>query len=175
MSNLLHLSQTPDQELDQNNTADASLALAGASWFFWIAALSGINSVLFATGADVSFLAGLAFNLLVESLAQAAVAEGFPDAVRWAGFAFSLIAVVGFALIGYFARRLVAPVYLLGIVLYTLDLLLIVLIGDWLMTAFHCFALFFLIRGYLATRRLNRAQGDGSTMMPPPASTFGQN
>ena len=59
-----------------------------------------------------------------------------------------------FAVFGYFARQGVRWVFVLGMVLYALDLGLTLLGQDWPGALFHCWALFWLWRGQRAISQL---------------------
>ena len=75
---------------------------AGASWFFWIAALSMVNAVLSLAGSDVGFIVGLGFIYFVHG-----AIEGLTDLSTtpvWALIPDALVAGL-FALFGVWARR----------------------------------------------------------------------
>ena len=76
MSNLLGLDEKPagdqGQELDANYNELAAQTTNGASWFYWIAGLSAINSVVYLSGSDWSFLAGLGLTQLADGFVDAA-------------------------------------------------------------------------------------------------------
>jgi hypothetical protein len=126
----------------------------GANWFYWIAGLSVINSVAFAAGAGFHFLAGLGVTEVVDALIEAVIRDGASSAFKGVALLFDLTAVVGFALCGYFANKFSRTAFVIGIVFYFLDAIIVLLLGDLFMTAFHAFALYSLIRGLLATREL---------------------
>src|SRR5438477_10996020 len=45
-----------------------TLARSGANWFYWIAALSLLNSIIFFTGSNFSFFVGLGLTPLIDAL-----------------------------------------------------------------------------------------------------------
>jgi hypothetical protein len=138
----------PDLELEKH-------AKSGANWFYWIAGLSVVNSLIFVFGGNVSFLAGLGFTLVVDVFIDAAVQAGAPSLFKGISIIFDFVLVVVFALAGYYGGRRFTAAFLIGIGVYVLDGLLVLLLGDLLMAGFHAFALIFIIRGFLACRKLN--------------------
>src|SRR5882724_7167667 len=94
-------------------------AKRGANWFYWIAGLSLVNSVLFVAGANVHFLAGLGLTEIVDVFVDVFVKQGLSPAFRVISIGFDLIFVIGFALCGYYANKLFKTVFILGIIVYT--------------------------------------------------------
>jgi len=71
MAGRAHL-QHPEQDGYYGDTAQLSelhgRALSGANWFFWIAALSIVNSVIFLSGADLAFVVGLGVTQIANGI-----------------------------------------------------------------------------------------------------------
>ena len=179
MSNLLGLEQERTIGAEYNNVPtgpDPELPARikrGANWFYWIAGLSVINSVAFAAGAHFHFLAGLGVTEVADAIVDVFVNQGAPSAFRALSIVFDLIAVIGFALCGFFANKFSRTAFIVGIGFYFLDAIIVLLLGDFFMLAFHAFALYSLIRGFLATRELKafqRATVQVAGPPPPPAS-----
>ena len=130
---------------------------SGANWFYWIAGLSVVNSAIYAFGGDISFILGLGVTQLVEGLTDAAIAEGLPSLLKVVAIVINLVITGVFALFGYYAYKGVAVAFIAGIGLYILDGLLYLVVGSMLAAGFHVFALFFIVRGFLASRQIARA------------------
>ena len=128
----------------------------GANWFYWIAGLSAVNSLIFALGGKVSFIIGLCYTQIVDAFSDAAVASGGPTFLRALAMVFNIAIVGFFALVGYYANRSFKTAFMIGIAVYSIDALLWLLYGGYLEIAFHIYALFFIIRGFLACRELSR-------------------
>jgi hypothetical protein len=129
---------------------------SGASWFYWIAGLSMINSIGYLFGAAFSFVIGLGFTQAVDELAVELGGRA-PDgatAFRVAGAAVDLLIAGLFVLFGWSAIRRRAWAFRVGIALYILDAVLFVLVKDYLAVGFHALALYGLFRGFYAHRRL---------------------
>ena len=131
---------------------EADLALrqrmeSGASWFYWIAGLSLVNTVSEAMGSTWGFVIGLGLTQLLG-----------------AGV-LTLLVICGFAFLGWVARRPSVAAFTIGIALFGLDTLLFIAIGDWIGIAFHGLALYFLWSGLGAARAIKRqaeARGPGA-------------
>lgn len=177
MSNLLGLEQERPSSggaaSQQNEELEGQLR-SGANWFYWIAGLSAINSFIYMSGSDVSFLAGLGFTQLAEALVDAGIENGLPSALKIVAIVLNFVVVAMFALFGYYANKRFPAAFIVGSVLYFLDGMLMLLLGIVFGAAFHAFALFFIIRGFLACRTLN-SQPKGvpayQTPPPPPVTT----
>lgn len=144
---------------------------SGANWFYWIAGLSVINSLIFAFGGNVAFIAGLGFMQVIDAIAQAAIDDGGPTALRAVAVGFDLVFVIVFALAGYYANKRFIAAFAIGALIYIGDTVLVLFL-DLFMAAFHAFALFFIIRGFLACRKIRTVvppiQGEAAAPPPPP-------
>ncbi len=136
---------------------------SSANWFFWIAGLSLVNSVIHLSGSNMSFVIGLGTAQIIDVVARqmgsAGQVFGFGLAVAIAGV------FIGF---GALCRGRHAFAFYVGGVLYALDGLLFLIVKDWLSLAFHAFALVMIARGPSALRKLNElelatAAGSAST------------
>lgn len=160
MSDLLGLSEErPSGETSgtvESGPDPAAMALAhsGANWFYWIAGLSVVNIVALIANLNFHFLAGLGLSEVVGAVATIFVQEGVSPLLLAFPLILDILLVAGLALVGYYSRRFVLPVFLIGIIVYILDGLLVLALGDMFMAGFHVFALIYLIRGYLAARQV---------------------
>ena len=129
----------------------------GANWFFWIAGLSLVNSVLAVTGASMRFIFGLGITQVSDALGGVAEGEG-SGLAKGVAFGISLVLAGFVALFGLAALKRIHPLYILGMVLYVLDGLLLLVFQDWLGAGFHAFVLWGLWRGLAASRQLRRIE-----------------
>ncbi len=125
----------------------------GAKWFYWIAGLSIVNSVIFLMEGGVSFVVGLGITQIIAGIGIALAKEVGPVA-RYVAFAFEVVAALVFVLFGYYALKRHRWAFITGIVLYTLDSLIFLAVRDWWSFGFHVFALFGLFGGMNAARKL---------------------
>jgi len=154
--------QEPDASRPSGEAAElhklTSQHASGANWFFWIAALSLVNSVILLAGGEWSFVIGLGVTQFVDAIAAMAAADAGAEAAMLAkSFAFGIdLAVAGmFVLFGVFARKRGAWAFIVGMALYALDGLLFVMVADWLSVGFHVFALLGLASGLAAGRKIS--------------------
>jgi hypothetical protein len=125
---------------------------SGANWFFWIAGMSLVNSVVGLFGGHWGFVIGLGITQVID----AALTTGNGDVGSRLLGPLLTAAVAGvFIACGHFAREGRRAAFIAGIVLYVLDSLIFVLVRDVLAIAFHAFALYCLIKGMRAKDQLD--------------------
>jgi hypothetical protein len=147
-------------QVEGQKAALRQVGAAGASWFYWIAGLSLVNTVIAFAGGSVRFVFGLGVTDLVSSLAAYAKQEQSAVAEPLSGIAilFSVIAAGILALFGWLAQRRMLWAYAIGMALYFGDSILCLLFQDWLAVVVHLIALFLLFRGFLAYSQLARLE-----------------
>jgi hypothetical protein len=129
---------------------------SGAGWFFWIAALSMINSIILLSGGDRHFVVGLGVTSIADGVARA-VADQNPEVAGVAkgiAFGFTVFVAVVVCLFGWLSRRPILPIFVVGMILYLLDGLIYVAFGDWMSVGFHAFVLFGMWNGFNAYRQM---------------------
>ena len=117
----------------------------GASWFYWIGALSVINTLIAMSGNGTRFIFGLGITQFTDAIGAHGGSGGSVAALIVTVF----IAGV-FAIFGYFGGRGQKWAFILGMALYGLDAGLCVLGGIILSAAFHAWALFRMFGGFKA-------------------------
>jgi hypothetical protein len=127
---------------------------SGANWFFWIAALSLVNSVILLLGKNWGFVIGLGITQFIDAIGSKLAEEIGPLSKAVALLA-DLVAAGVFVLFGVLARKRQVWAFLVGMVLYALDGLLFILVADWLSVAFHAFALWGIYGGLKAMKGLS--------------------
>jgi hypothetical protein len=120
----------------------------GASWFFTIAAFSGVNSLLQIFDAKIPFVFGLGITQVAGSLARHTT-NGTVVLLLVDGLFLGLL-----LLCGKWAREKSQGAFLGGMTAYALDGLLLVLFGMWIDAAVHAYALYRMWLGYAASREL---------------------
>jgi hypothetical protein len=137
--------------LDELKLANA--VKSGAGWFYWIAGLSLVNSILSVFGQEGGFVIGLGITQVFDALAKGAGGAGPAVAL-----VLDLLAAGFFVLLGVFASRRHAWAFILGMVLYSFDALIFVLATFWLGVGFHVFALVCIFAGFSANQKLRAQQ-----------------
>jgi hypothetical protein len=159
---------TPSEESGHAHLAkifDAMEALKaagnnGASWFFWIAGLSLVNTVIAHAGGESHFIVGLAITAIVDAIASG-IGKQNPEAatpLMMVAIGFSVFVAVMCLIFGWLSRKRLLWIFGIGMFLYLLDGLLYLLIGDYLSAAFHGYALYSMITGFNAFRQLNKLE-----------------
>jgi hypothetical protein len=148
MANLGSVSVAAQTAALKSNTGVISQrARRGASWFYWIAGLSVVNSVIVLSGSTAHFLVGLGVTEAFDVAGQQTGGAG-----KMTALVISLLCAGMFGVFGYFASKPQTWAFFLGMGLYGLDALLLVAFKDYFSVAFHCWALYRLYLGLAAAR-----------------------
>ncbi len=140
----------------------------GANNFYWIAALSVINSFVLEFGGDSYFVVGLGSTLFVDSF-FVEIAKSFSDGaivVKLIGLAISIFMAGIVALFGLFANRGKKWAFIVGMVLYGLDTLIMLAFQEWMGLLFHAFFLYALFGGLQALNTLEKFVKPAPTDFP---------
>lgn len=152
------LNLTPQQERPpQADYDDLNQAKSGASWFYWIAGLSLVNTLINFFGGQWSFFAGLGITQIVDAIVSNGGEITGITAVKVVGLVINLTIGAIFVCCGFFSNNLQIWAFVIGMILYLLDGLLVLGLGAYLPAAFHAFALFMIFRGLLAARSVKSA------------------
>ena len=142
------------QEVTKLQTKRA--AHEGANWFFWIAGLSLLNSIVYALGGGFTFVVGLGATQMIDALALILMDQLGPSTIlRVAAFGLDVLAAGIYVVFGLLARRHKVG-YIIGMVVYALDMLIFVWARDYLSILFHLYALYGLFRGLQAFKRAHQ-------------------
>ena len=154
----------------QYTTERAELAVGNsASWFFWIAGLSVLNSVISIFDAPYNMPMGLGVTQFVDALAAiiAKDAGGFGlFVVRYLQLGITLLVAAGFVYLGLQARQVKLWPYKVGMAAYAVDGVLLIWLAVWIGVLFHAFVLWVLSGGFQWNRALLEARG----VVPPAGS-----
>ena len=126
---------------------------SGGSWFYWIAGLSLINSIVAFSGSDGGFIVGLSITQVID-----AILNGSGGSAKVIALVLDVIAAGIFALFGVFACKRHVWAFFVGMGIYVLDTLLTVLTQYWLGVAFHAWVLFSLFIGVKAAMQANKLE-----------------
>lgn len=131
-----------------------------ASWFFWIAAMTVINSLMIHSGSETSFMIGLTISMVMDAATAAA-----GSTAKIIAASFDAVCVAGLVFLGSKARRGLRWAFVVGIVLYGLDTLLSLVAPNVISIALHGWALFSMGLGLRAAGKLRVAEAAAS--VPP--------
>ena len=126
---------------------------AGANWFYWIAGLTIVTSIIAFGGGGWRFFISLGITQIIDGFAQGLSTElgGAPKVVA---LILDLIVTGLFVLFGWLANQKHLWAYILGMVAFALDGLVLLPFGDLLGVIAHVVVLFFLFRGFQNGRNL---------------------
>lgn len=117
---------------------------SGARWFYWIAAMSIINEVSFQIHMSWNFAIGLGITQATNVFFQNGVVSGIV----------TLILAGVFLFFGKMAHKGYIWAFRAGMIVYSLDGMLFVLVKDYIGFGIHVFALYFMYRGMKAYKKL---------------------
>ena len=126
---------------------------SGANWFYWIAGLTIITSVIGLMGGGWRFFLSLGTTQLIDGIARGA-SESLGDATKVIAFVLDIFITAAFVAFGALAHKKHLWAYVVGMVVFLLDALLSLLFSDWLGFLVHAFVLFVMFRGYQAGREV---------------------
>ncbi len=138
----------------------------GAGWFYWIAGLSLVNSILFRMGTSFVFIFGLGLSQIIDAMAQVA-SEDIPRIalpLQAVSIILNAAILALFAALGWLARRRHAWAFVVGLAVYALDAIVLIAFKDYLGLAFHLWVFFSLLRGLQALHQLNKLTVNRTTV-----------
>lgn len=155
---------------------------SGANWFYWIGGLTLVTSIISLMEGSLGFALSLGITRLIDAFAVY-FAESLGEATKVIAMVMDIFITALFIGFGYLSNKRHMWAFLTGIILFSLDSLLSLLILNILGLIIHGFALVMMIRGYIAGRdmlALERemaeaaASAQAATAQPAaaPASTF---
>jgi hypothetical protein len=128
----------------------------GAGWFYLIAGLSLVNTIMILSGSERTFALGLGVTMIVDMVAAHLYKQ---QGAHWGVLAFAgtfdLIVLSLVVLCGWLSRKRMQIVFGIGMALYLLDGLLCLPLGMIIGLAIHAFALWSMWNGFSAYRQLN--------------------
>lgn len=121
---------------------------SGASWFYFIAALTAANTVVTFAGGSLSFILALGVTQVIDE-----ALSGAEPGLRLVGLLLNLTICAGIGLCGFFGNRHNQTAFVVGMVAYALDSVFFIMGQDWLGAGLHGVGVFFMFKGYLALRK----------------------
>ena len=147
---------TEGRELLEEKEQLAKKQRFGANVFYVIAILSLVNSAIMMAGMNLSFHIGLGITKLADAVTVVATEDGSAGAASVGAFAFFVgIGAVGlFFLFGVFAKKKHLWAYVVGMICYALDGLILLMADDYRSMGVHALALIALFIGLSARNQL---------------------
>ena len=126
---------------------------SGANWFYWIAGLTLVTSVISLLGGGWRFFLSLGVTQLIDAIAVV-TAESLGDATKVVAIVLDIFISAMFAGFAFFAQKRQMWAYVLGMVVFLLDALISIVFIDFIGIIVHGFVLFMMIRGFVAGREM---------------------
>jgi hypothetical protein len=126
---------------------------SGANWFYWIAGLTIVTSIISFGGGDWRFLISLGTTQVIDGLADAFSAE-LGTAPKVIALVLDLILSAVFVVFGVLANKKFLWAYILGMAVFFIDGLVSLLVQDWIGVIAHVVVVIFMVPGFMAGRKL---------------------
>jgi hypothetical protein len=141
-------------EATQPRILDLRTAHAGANWFFWLAALSILNSLIvyYVGFGNLPFAFGI--TEWTDGTAGSFTNQLWQNPPTTAALVINILIAIAFAGFGYLARRGNDAAWVIGVLLYVIDAMLSIGMRDFWGFSFHLVGFFFLFRGLMASRHV---------------------
>lgn len=143
-------------------------AKKSAKNFYWIAALSFVNSIITAFGGEFYLVMGMASTLLVDYFAVGMADEAPELKLVFTGIALVISLVISgiTALFGYLAVKGKRWAFIVGMVFYSIDTLIMLAFQEWKGVLIHLFFLYALFTGVRALGQLKKMEPQAQTEFP---------
>lgn len=122
-------------------------------WFYWVGALSIINTLIMYFGGGVSFIVGLGITQFIDGVVYEA-----SSIVKLIALLVNILISGSFGIFGCFALKQNKWPFMIGMTLYFMDALLFLFIQDWLSIGFHAFVLLSLFAGIRSINKVEKIQ-----------------
>lgn len=136
-----------------------------AGWMYWIAGTTVVNTFVILFEGNFNFLLGLAPTQFASGIALGMREEFGQNAFLGAALVavvFTLVAAGIFVALGYFGAKRHTWAFIVALILYSLDTLIFLALGEILSIILHGLALVFLFNGMNSSRKLNQLMAQQS-------------
>ena len=136
----------------------------GVGWFFIVAGLSLINTLIFLFGGELNFVVGLGITQLIDGFATGFAQQAnsnMSTTIYGVGIGLDLVIFGFFVAVSYFARKRYQASFIVGLIVYALDALIMLAFSVWVGVIFHLLGLVGMWGGFQAARRLNQLEQSG--------------
>lgn len=130
-----------------------SVLKSSANWFYWIAGLSMVNTLVILFDGSMNFVVGLGITQFIDQLAYL-LSRDAGNTISIIALYIDLIIAGIFVTFGYFANKKYKRSFIIGMFLYALDGLIFIFFKDYLSLAFHVYALYCISKGLKAIKHL---------------------
>lgn len=127
---------------------------SGANWFYWIAGLTLITSIITFGGGNWRFLISLGTTQVIDAIAAGVASQLGGSAPQVIALVLDVILTGIFVLFGVLANKKMLWAYILGMAAFVVDGLVSLVIQDLIGVVVHVVVLVFMVPGFMAGRKL---------------------
>ncbi len=138
---------------------------SGVHWFYWIAGLTLVTSVISLAGGGWRFFLSLGITQLVDAIAVE-LSASLGNATKVIAIVLDIFAIAVFATAGWLAGKRHLWAYVVGMVLFLLDGVVSLVFGDWLGVIVHAVVLVVMFRAFQSGLELSALERSSQGSQP---------
>ena len=143
---------------------------SGANWFYWIAGLSLVTSIITFGGGNWRFLISLGTTQVIDSIALV-LSEEVGSASKILALILDVFLTAMFVVFGVLANKKYLWAYIAGMAAFVIDGVVSLMIQDLIGVIAHVVVLVFMVPGFLAGRKLAELEREMAAQAAAPAAT----
>ena len=139
---------------------------SGAGWFYWIAGLTLITSIITFAGGNWRFLISLGTTQIIDGIAAGLAAELGGSAPKIIALFLDMILTAVFVVFGVLANKRLLWAYILGMAIFVIDGLISLMMQDLIGVVAHVVVLVFMVPGFLAGKKMLELEQEMAAEVP---------
>jgi len=139
---------------------------SGAGWFYWIAGLTLITSIITFAGGNWRFLISLGTTQIIDGIAAGVAAELGGSAPKIIALFLDMILTAVFVVFGVLANKRLLWAYILGMAIFVIDGLISLIMQDLIGVVAHVVVLVFMVPGFLAGKKMLELEQEVAAQVP---------
>ena len=139
---------------------------SGAGWFYWIAGLTLITSIITFAGGNWRFLISLGTTQIIDGIAAGVAAELGGSAPKIIALFLDMILTAVFVVFGVLANKRLLWAYILGMAIFVIDGLISLMMQDLIGVVAHVVVLVFMVPGFLAGKKMLELEQEMAAQVP---------
>jgi len=139
---------------------------SGAGWFYWIAGLTLITSIITFAGGNWRFLISLGTTQIIDGIAAGLAAELGGSAPKIIALFLDMILTAVFVVFGVLANKRLLWAYILGMAIFVIDGLISLMMQDLIGVVAHVVVLVFMVPGFLAGKKMLELEQEMAAQVP---------
>ena len=139
---------------------------SGAGWFYWIAGLTLITSIITFAGGNWRFLISLGTTQIIDGIAAGLAAELGGSAPKIIALFLDMILTAVFVVFGVLANKRLLWAYILGMAIFVIDGLISLIMQDLIGVVAHVVVLVFMVPGFLAGKKMLELEQEMAAQVP---------